>query len=154
MITLKTILVPTDFSAASEDAVQFGRALAETFGSTLHLLHVLEHPRLGKGGAERWGFSLTDLVTRLETAAEARMATLVSELGLTDTIERVAQVGEPFIEIIRYAREHEIGMVVMGTHGRGPVAHMLLGSVAEKVVRMAPCPVLTVRHPSHEFVMV
>ena len=58
-----------------------------------------------------------------------------------------------FVEIVRYAREKNIDLLVMGTHGRGPIAHMLLGSVAEKVVRKAPCPVLTVRHPEHEFVM-
>jgi len=61
--------------------------------------------------------------------------------------------GNPFVEIIRYARAHEIDLIVLGTHGRGPVAHMLLGSVAEKVVRKSPCPVLTVRPAQHEFVM-
>ena len=58
-----------------------------------------------------------------------------------------------FVEIIRYARENNIDLLVLGTHGRGAIAHMLMGSVAEKIVRKAPCPVLTVRHPEHEFVM-
>ncbi len=58
-----------------------------------------------------------------------------------------------FVEIIRYAREKNIDLLVLGTHGRGAIAHMLMGSVAEKIVRKAPCPVLTVRHPEHEFVM-
>lgn len=58
-----------------------------------------------------------------------------------------------FVEIVRYAREQNIDLLVLGSHGRGPIAHLLLGSVAEKVVRHAPCPVLTVRHPEHEFVM-
>ena len=61
--------------------------------------------------------------------------------------------GSAFIEIICYAKEHNIDLIVLGTHGRGPIAHMLMGSVAEKIVRKAPCPVLTVRHPQHEFVM-
>jgi nucleotide-binding universal stress UspA family protein len=61
-------------------------------------------------------------------------------------------VGSPFVEIIRYARAQQVDLIVMGTHGRGPVEHMLLGSVAEKVVRKASCPVLTVRSPQHEFV--
>jgi nucleotide-binding universal stress UspA family protein len=60
--------------------------------------------------------------------------------------------GPPFLEIVRYAQEANIDLIVLGTHGRGGLAHMLLGSVAEKVVRKAPCPVLTVRHPEHEFV--
>jgi len=62
-------------------------------------------------------------------------------------------VGSPFVEIVRYARTHDIDLVIMGTHGRGPIAHMLMGSTAERVVRKAPCPVLTVKHPEHEFVM-
>ena len=61
--------------------------------------------------------------------------------------------GHPFVEILSDAKQHDIDLIVMGTHGRGAIKHMLLGSVAEKVVRKAPCPVLTVRHPDHEFVM-
>jgi nucleotide-binding universal stress UspA family protein len=63
------------------------------------------------------------------------------------------RTGSAFVEIVRYAREEEIDLLVMGTHGRGAIAHMLLGSVAERVVRKAPCPVLTVRQRPHEFVM-
>ncbi len=62
------------------------------------------------------------------------------------------QVGSPHREIVRYATEHQVDLIVLGTHGRGPLGHMLLGSVAERVVRTAPCPVLTVRHPQREFV--
>jgi nucleotide-binding universal stress UspA family protein len=65
----------------------------------------------------------------------------------------VTKFGNAFIEIVRYAKTENIDLIVMGTHGRGPIVHMLMGSVAEKVVRKAPCPVLTVRHPEHEFVM-
>jgi len=61
-------------------------------------------------------------------------------------------IASPFPEILRFAADNEIDLIVMGTHGRGGVSHMLLGSVAEKVVRRAPCPVLTVRQPEHEFV--
>lgn len=154
MMMAKTVLVATDFSPTSEDAVKLGHSLAETFGSELHLLHVVETPHFGPDGAERWGFSVADLGKRLETAAEAHLATLASSLEQTGTIERAVRVGHPFVEIIRYAREHDVGMIVMGTHGRGAVAHMLLGSVAEKVVRMAPCPVLTVRHPDTQFVLI
>jgi len=64
----------------------------------------------------------------------------------------LTRVGHPFVEVVRYAREESIDLIVMGTHGRGAVGHLLLGSVAERVVRKAPCPVLTVRHPQHEFV--
>ena len=67
--------------------------------------------------------------------------------------ELVTLWGSPFVEIIRYAMSHDVDLIVMGTYGLGPIAHMLMGSVAEKVVRKAPCPVLTVRRPEHEFVM-
>ena len=66
--------------------------------------------------------------------------------------EIVTLIGSPFLEIVTYAKAQDIDLIVMGTHGRGPIAHMLMGSVAEKVVRKAPCPVLTVRHPEHEFI--
>jgi nucleotide-binding universal stress UspA family protein len=61
--------------------------------------------------------------------------------------------GSPFVQIVTYAKRFDIDLIVLGTHGRGPIAHMLMGSVAERVVRKAPCPVLTVRHPEHEFVL-
>jgi len=63
--------------------------------------------------------------------------------------ETALRMGSAFVEVVRYAREQGIDLIVMGTHGRGAIAHMLLGSVAERVVRKAPCPVLTVRHKSH-----
>jgi nucleotide-binding universal stress UspA family protein len=67
-------------------------------------------------------------------------------------VNRIVIDGFPFVEILKHAKESNADMIVMGTHGRGAIAHMLLGSVAEKVVRKASCPVLTVRHPEHEFV--
>ena len=64
----------------------------------------------------------------------------------------VTEIGPPFLTIINYAKREPIDLIVMGTHGRGAIAHLLIGSVAENVVRKAPCPVLTVRHPEHEFI--
>jgi nucleotide-binding universal stress UspA family protein len=90
----------------------------------------------------------------MEKDAREKMTQLVTP---DDRSKLHAQVftkwGSPFVEIIRFAKSEDIDLIVMGSHGIGPVAHMLLGSVAEKVVRKAPCPVLTVRHPEHEFVM-
>jgi nucleotide-binding universal stress UspA family protein len=68
-------------------------------------------------------------------------------------VVREVQSGPPFVEIVRYAKEHDVDLIVMGTHGRTGIAHALIGSVAEKVVRKAPCPVLTVRPEGHQFVM-
>ena len=69
------------------------------------------------------------------------------------SIVRVCRQGTPFLEIVRYAKDREIDLIVLGTHGRGGLAHVLLGSVAERVVRKSPCPVLTVRPTEHQFVM-
>jgi nucleotide-binding universal stress UspA family protein len=90
----------------------------------------------------------------IEKESRQRLGSLLAETERTTfRAETALLAGNPFLEIIRYARAHNVDLIVMGTHGRGPIAHMLLGSVAEKVVRKSPCPVLTVREAQHEFVM-
>ena len=155
MIALKKILVPTDFGEACKIVAQYGRALAQAFDASLFLLNVLEQP-VAPGGTPMGGyFSLApDYRQRMENDARQKMEQLLSS---DDRSKLHAQVftkwGSPFVEIVRFAKSEDIDLIVMGSHGMGPVAHMLMGSVAEKVVRKAPCPVLTVRHPEHEFVM-
>ena len=92
---------------------------------------------------------------QLEQAARKQLDALLTVEERTKYQARLQLVSglSEFVEIVRYARENEIDLLVLGTHGRGAIAHMLIGSVAEKVVRKAPCPVLTVRHPEHEFIM-
>jgi universal stress protein A len=141
MITINTILVPTDFSDASIAAQRYAAGLAEAFGSRVHLLHVVQDPYVQPWAAEAFGVSLAGVLERWEDDARAQLQQLAGDAP----IECVTRVGHPFVEILSYAAEHRIDLIVMGTHGRGPVAHMLLGSVAERVVRKAPCPVLTVR---------
>ena len=153
MIALKQVLVPTDFSETSEVALKYGSALAQAFTSTLHVLHVIPDPYTQPWSVEATGVSITDLLRTWEADAKKRLETLVSAAERESLkAELATRVGHPFVEIVRYARDQNVDLIVMGTHGRGPVGHMLLGSVAEKVVRKAPCPVLTVRHPQHEFV--
>jgi universal stress protein A len=144
MIAIKKILVPTDFSECSDAAVQYGRAMAETFGATLHLLHVVQDPYTQPWAAEAFPAPLGDMLAQWQAQARARLQELLPEAARKDVMVAV-QVGSPFQEIVRYAVEQAIDLIVIGTHGRGPIGHMLLGSVAEKVVRKAPCPVLTVR---------
>jgi nucleotide-binding universal stress UspA family protein len=151
MIALKRILVPTDFSECSDAALKYARALNETFGATLHLLHVVQDPYTQPWAAEAFPTPLGEMLVQWETQARQRLATLLPEGDRTGAVIATI-VGSPFYEIVRYATEQQIDLIVIGTHGRGPLGHMLLGSVAEKVVRKAPCPVLTVRHPQHEFV--
>ncbi|HSC28345.1 MAG TPA: universal stress protein [Vicinamibacterales bacterium] len=151
MITLEKILVPTDFSECSDAAVRYGRALAAAFGATLHLLHVVQDPYTQPWAAEAFPAPLGDLLEQWQAQARQRMAALLPEAEWSKVLA-TALVGSPFVEILRYAEEQRIDLIVIGTHGRGPLGHMLLGSVTERIVRKAPCPVLTVRHPQHGFV--
>ena len=154
MLALKTVLVPTDFSDASESALRYGRAMAEAFGASLHVVHVMEDLLAHAWAAEVYVSSMPQLRDEIEKESRQRLLALLGD----DERQRLRAetallAGNPFIEIIRYAKAHDVDLIVMGTHGRGPIAHMLLGSVAEKVVRKSPCPVLTVREAQHEFVM-
>ena len=149
-IQLQRICVPVDFSDTSRAALKYAKALAEAFGARLHILHVLVN----------W-IPETDVPVspqvyeQFEQSARKQLETVLLPEERTKYRAELDIVNgtSEFLEIIRYAREKEIDLLVMGTHGRGAIAHILLGSVAEKVVRKAPCPVLTVRHPEHEFVM-
>ena len=152
MITLKRILVPTDFSETSEVAAKYARALAAVFNCDLHLIHVLENPYLAYDPLSF--MPPPNFFEELEAQTRDRLKRLLADWEpLQPHVEIVATRGSAFVEIIQYAKAHNIDLIVLGTHGRGPIAHMLMGSVAEKIVRKAPCPVLTVRHPQHEFVM-
>jgi nucleotide-binding universal stress UspA family protein len=95
-----------------------------------------------------------EYVVELQAAAGKSLSTLPpNDWGAGMTITRTVLTGTPFLEVIRYARENEIDLIVIGTHGRSGLVHVLMGSVAERIVRKAPCPVLTVRPEGHDFVM-
>jgi len=154
MLTLKTVLVPTDFSDASVSALRYGKAMALAFGASLHVVHVMEDLLAHAWAAEVYVASMPQLRDEIEKESRQRLGTLLTDGERTELrAETALLAGNPFLEIVRYAKAHNINLIVMGTHGRGPIAHMLLGSVAEKVVRKSPCPVLTVREAQHEFVM-
>ena len=128
------ILIPTDFSAPSDAALEFAKTLAGTFGSAVHVLHVAGH----ETGADP---------ERLRTAGLLRIHARVT----TEDLRRfrvppaVELSDKPADEIVSHARAHAIDLIVMGTHGRTGIAHLAMGSIAEKVVRTAPCPVCTLR---------
>ncbi len=154
MIALKHILVATDFSDCSDVALEYGRELSRKFGATLHVLHVVEDLVVRFVQFPGYVRDLGRLQAETEAAARARLEGLISdddrrELQATGT---VVASSSPTDAIIDYARDAmpRIDLIVMGTHGRGALAHAFMGSVAEKVVRSAPCPVLTVRRPQHE----
>jgi nucleotide-binding universal stress UspA family protein len=128
--------------------------MAEAFGASLHVVHVMEDLLAHAWAAEVYVSSMPQLRDEIEKESRQRLEGLLTGSDRKTFRAEVALLaGNPFLEIIRYAKANDIDLIVMGTHGRGPIAHMLLGSVAEKVVRKSPCPVLTVREAQHEFVM-
>jgi len=156
MIVLKKILVPTDFSDPSANALRYAKALGDNFGAALHLMHVVNDTSFAYAWMAPEGAVPADIDLRAEMEKHVRVQldqVLTPEEQKRFRAQLVLKVGSPFLEIVRYAKSEDIDLIVMGTHGRGPIAHMLMGSVAEKVVRKASCPVLTVRHPEHEFVL-
>ena len=151
MIALEKILVPTDFSECSDAALKYAKAFAEAFGASLHLLHVVQDPYTQSWAAEAIPAPLGEMLAQWEDQARRRLLAVLPAEAHANAVIATA-VGSPYPEIVRYASEQAIDLIVIGTHGRGSLGHMLLGSVAERVVRKAPCPVLTVHHPEHEFV--
>lgn len=146
MVAIRRILVPTDFSEPAEAALRYGRALAEEFGSTLYLMHVVPEPYVYPWGTEISTMPLVDLLTESETQAGERLKTLADDSGsLKGRIKTVTTIGTPVDKILHQVTEDGIDLIVMGTHGRGAVGHLLLGSVAERIVRRSPVPVLTVK---------
>jgi nucleotide-binding universal stress UspA family protein len=153
MIDLHRILVPTDFSKYSQAGLTYAAAFAEKFGAEMTLLHVVQDLAVFIPDMVTVAPPLGPSVDQLSAAARTAFDRIIQENHLEKlTIHREVRQGTPFYEIIRFAREGDFDLIVMGTHGHTGLAHVLLGSVTEKVVRKAPCPVLTVRHPEHEFV--
>jgi nucleotide-binding universal stress UspA family protein len=153
MIALKTVLVATDFSEPSAKALEYGRALARTFGATLHVLHVLQSTWVPAGAELGSGAAQATLLQTLEVSARDEMERAVRE---DDRRELNAQTSlltsaSPASAIVAHAKEIDADVIVIGTHGRSGLSHTLMGSVAEKVLRIAPCPVLTVGHAIHDF---
>jgi nucleotide-binding universal stress UspA family protein len=128
------ILAATDFSAPSDAALAEARRLARSLGASLHVLHVVDNMFMRVVLADPRDYETVALRQLQDRVPADDRATLVVERS-----------DEPADEIASYARVHDIELIVMGTHGRGRMAHLLLGSVAEKVARTAPCPVLTMR---------
>jgi nucleotide-binding universal stress UspA family protein len=147
MIGLKHILVATDFSTPSDAALAYGRELARTFGARFTLLHVVENLMAHAIGPDGILLADPEMQAELERRAHARVYEFLSdedrrELGAKG---RILVSNVPPQAIVDYARDAAVDLIVMGTHGRGAVGHLLMGNVAERVVRTAPCPVLTVR---------
>lgn len=149
---VKRVLWPTDFSENSKHAMNYACDLADQFQAELHVLHVVEvtfSPTVAEPYA---AFGLpADFEDRVRAAAQTALSEVPDPAWPGNRrVVRVLRQGSPFAEILQYSREKNIDMIVLGTHGRSGLKHMLLGSVAEKVVRKAACPVLTVRPPDQQ----
>ncbi|MBN2295638.1 MAG: universal stress protein [Pirellulales bacterium] len=149
MIKIEKILLPTDFSECSEQARSYASELARRFDAEIHLLHVVSSapPPVYAG-------PVPAAVLQPEEDAKKVLEDW-DDPAFKDakSVVRNVAMGSPFVEIVRYAREQNINLIVMGTHGRSGLVQVLLGSTAEKVVRKAACPVLTVRPEGQQFVM-
>jgi universal stress protein A len=154
MLALKNILVATDFSSSSQTALIYGRALARQFGGRLHVLHAVELPVSDGTGAIGYEGLTPELRTALEDAERGRLDDLVSadDRATLQATTAIRTLETPALAIGEYARREAIDLIVIGTHGRHGLTRLVMGSVAEQVVRTAPCPVLTVRDPEREFV--
>lgn len=149
------ILFPTDFSDLANTALGYARDLTDKYDAELHCLHVVDdaYQYWSAMGPESVpvGPPTDDLLelgrNRMKAFAEAHLA------GLKQSVVTEVVMGRPFAEIISHAREKDIDLIVMGTHGRGAIAHVLLGSTTEKVVRKSGCAVLTIRAGEQTFSM-
>lgn len=149
MIEIRTILCPVDFSECSNAAAGWARELAARFGAELHYLHVLENLEPMRSAPENVLVPKDEIVKAIRENALERLA----EIPGGEAAFRDLRHGVPFVEIVRYAKSQPVDLIVMGTHGRTGISHLMIGSVAERVVRKAPCAVLTVRPGTHEFEM-
>jgi len=157
-ISIKRILCPTDFSDNAARALEYACELTEKLHAELHILHVVhdfatEWPMYGEATVfPAYLEHIEKNAEELEIAAFNMLGELLShEWTKAHNVTYAVQHGKEFLEIVRFAQELPADLIVLGTHGRGAIAHALLGSVAEKVVRKSPCPVLTVKPDGHEF---
>jgi nucleotide-binding universal stress UspA family protein len=150
---IKTILFPTDFSNGARAAMDHAVSLAKDYNARLVLLYVVQDISIAEWYIPS-SLSVTDLLEDMQKSASQEMDKWAAEVSTKiQDVEKMVVRGVPFVEIIRTAREKKVDLIVIGTHGRTGIDHLLFGSTAEKVVRKAPCPVLTVRSAGKEFSM-
>ena len=151
MSEIKRILLATDLSELSGEATNYACELSDRFGAELHALYVFADllPSVD------WSYpQLEEHLEKIQKEESIALTKVIPEdWQKSHTVVHATAHGKPDAEIIGYAKEHEIDLIVLATHGRTGLSHMLIGSTAERVVRMAPCPVLTVHPDGHQFVM-
>jgi len=155
MADLKKILVPTDFSEDSERAAVYAVELARRYGANeVHCIHVSDIPAdlLATSAYYMTGPS-EQFVEQVRQEGRKSLEAFAQKNFKDVHVKTAFLEGRPFVEIVRYARENQIDLIIISTHGRGGIKHAIFGSVAEKVVRKAPCPVLVLKREERDFVM-
>jgi universal stress protein A len=146
MLEIHAILAPTDFSKHAAAGLRYAVGLAEKMGATLHLIHVLSEPTSVSPDLMIPPALPPDYYQEIEAdSLEALEGVLDPAWGKPYKVVRATLWGDPVGEIVHYAKANAIDLISIATHGRTGLGHVLLGSVAERIVREAPCPVLTVR---------
>ena len=152
MINLKRILVPTDFSESARHALLYGQSFAKEYGAELLLLHVVENLTVGYA-SDLFPVPMAEVFEEISGYAKAELKKLGDEArGKGLNVRELVIQGKPSAEIVRVAQEETADIIVLGTHGKGMLDKALFGSTAERVIRRAPCPVLTCGLVGHEFV--
>jgi len=153
MIHVDKIMLCTDFSDESKHAAPYAIDLAEHYNAELQVIHVFDETALDPVFFSFEG-SMSDFIRDFRENFASKIEEFLSDFNTENIqIAPVLANGSPFVEIVRYAKLNGIDFIVAGTHGRSGLSHMLLGSTAEKIIRKAHCPVLTVRNPEFEFEM-
>jgi len=151
MEQIKKILVPIDFSDYSKNALKYAAQFAKQFNARIYLVYVVE-PMIYPADFSMGQVAIPSTDIDLHSRAEEELKKLSKEIiGGSLQVEILIKTGKPFVEIIEAASSNDVDLIIIATHGHTGVEHLLFGSTAEKVVRKAPCPVLTLREPVKGF---
>lgn len=150
MNAIKTIVVAVDFSDIVGDVIRTACAVADKVQTRLHVITVVPDPVRQAWSTEVPGLDFEAIHQRWQEEADTRMAEVLPQVTLHPAqVAHAVLTGVPDREIVRYAKEHEADLIVVGTHGYGPFKRLILGSVADRVIRQAPCAVMTVPPSAH-----
>ncbi len=150
-LSIKKVLVPIDFSDYSKSALKYAVNFAKSFGADMTLIYVVE-PIIYPPDFSMGQIAIPTISTEWDDRAREELDKLAkTEIPAEVKVKTIIKTGKPFVEIIETAAEENIDIIIIATHGHSAVEHILFGSTAEKVVRKAPCPVLTLREPIKGF---
>jgi nucleotide-binding universal stress UspA family protein len=151
VIQIKKILVPTDFSESAKHALTYGVSFAREYKAELILVHVVETLTVGYA-SDLFPVPMAEVFDEISGYAKTEIGKLAAEIRQKDVgVREMVVQGKPSAEIVRIAKEEGVDIIVLGTHGKGMLDQALFGSTAERVIRKAPCPVLTCQLHQHEF---